>query len=173
MINKISLKYSKEEELNHTRVLLKFPFLMQIQDQNSVRRDQRCALLEEFIRMHISTNIFSKYRHAQLQTNFLESSFRWLHILPPPTPSRNFFFWKKNYLYVYRSASPRSHAILPVVGSGRRRRRKTRGMPGTRKEQGFSRRIPVAHTERQNLIRLALKQPAKKGINAIPISRTD
>lgn len=120
MINKISLKYSKEEELNHTRVLLKFPFLMQIQDQNSVRRDQRCALLEEFIRMHISTNIFSKYRHAQLQTNFLESSFRWLHIFPSPTPSRNFFFWKKNYLYVYRSASPRSHAILPVdpVGGG-------------------------------------------------------
>lgn len=83
-------------------------------------------------------------------------------------------FKKKNCLYVYRSASPRSHAILAVVGSGRRRRRrKTRGMPGTRKEQGFSRRIPVAHTEGQNLIRLALKQPAKKGINAIPISRAD
>ncbi|KAK1136026.1 hypothetical protein K0M31_000595 [Melipona bicolor] len=35
---------------------------------------------------------------------------------------------------------------------------------------GFSRRIPVAHTERQNLIRLTRKQPAKKGINAIPLA---
>lgn len=171
MINKISLKYSKEEELNHTRVLLKFPFLMQIQDQNSVRRDQRCALLEEFIRMHISTNIFSKYRHAQLQTNFLESSSRWLHILPPPSVEKLLLLKKELLIRVSIGLAEISRD--PPRGSGRRRRRKTRGMPGTRKEQGFSRRIPVAHTERQNLIRLALKQPAKKGINAIPISRTD
>lgn len=152
------------------RVLLKFPFLVQIQEQNykTINEDQ-CALLEESIYRQIySANIGMR----RFQTNFLEFSFRSLHILSPHSV-KNFSFWKKNYLYVYRSASPRSHAILPVVGSGRRRRRKTRGMPGTRKEQGFSRRIPVAHTERQNLIRLALKQPAKKGINAIPISRTD
>lgn len=148
------------------RILLKFPFLVQIQEQNykTINEDQ-CALLEESIYRQISAcaafkPISSNSPFARC-TSFL------------PTPWKNFSFWKKNYLYVYRSASPRSHAILPVVGSGRRRRRKTRGMPGTRKEQGFSRRIPVAHTERQNLIRLALKQPAKKGINAIPISRTD
>ena len=33
MINKLHIYY-KEDELNHMRVLLKFPFLIQIQDQN-------------------------------------------------------------------------------------------------------------------------------------------
>lgn len=92
-------------------------------------------------------------------------------ILPPPCSLKNFFLKKTTYTLLIDR--PRRDLTRSLVGSGPRRRRKTRGMPATRKEQGFSRRIPVAHTERQNLIRLALKQPAKKGINAIPISRTD
>lgn len=151
------------------RVLLKFPFLVQIQEQNykTINEDQ-CALLEESIYRQIySANIGMR----RFQTNFLEFSFRSLHILSPHSVEELLLLKKELLIRVSIGLAKISRD--PVVGSGRRRRRKTRGMPGTRKEQGFSRRIPVAHTERQNLIRLALKQPAKKGINAIPISRTD
>lgn len=151
------------------RILLKFPFLVQIQKQNykTINEDQ-CALLEESIYRQIySANIGMR----RFQTNFLEFSFRSLHILSPHSVEELLLLKKELLIRVSIGLAEISRD--PVVGSGRRRRRKTRGMPGTRKEQGFSRRIPVAHTERQNLIRLALKQPAKKGINAIPISRTD
>lgn len=151
------------------RILLKFPFLVQIQEQNykTINEDQ-CALLEESIYRQIySANIGMR----RFQTNFLEFSFRSLHILSPHSVEELLLLKKELLIRVSIGLAEISRD--PVVGSGRRRRRKTRGMPGTRKEQGFSRRIPVAHTERQNLIRLALKQPAKKGINAIPISRTD
>lgn len=150
------------------RILLKFPFLVQIQEQNykTINEDQ-CALLEESIYRQIySANIGMR----RFQTNFLEFSFR-LHILSLHSVEELLLLKKELLIRVSIGLAEISRD--PVVGSGRRRRRKTRGMPGTRKEQGFSRRIPVAHTERQNLIRLALKQPAKKGINAIPISRTD
>lgn len=63
------------------RILLKFPFLVQIQEQNykTINEDQ-CALLEESIYRQIySANIGMR----RFQTNFLEFSFRSLHILSP------------------------------------------------------------------------------------------
>lgn len=58
MINKISLKYSKEEELNHTRVLLKFPFLntntrSKLSEKRSemrfIRRIHKNAYIDKYI----------------------------------------------------------------------------------------------------------------------------
>lgn len=166
MINKISVKRTiKRKLIKSYESIIKISF-----SRTNTRAKRRSVRLIR--RIHISTNIFCKYRHAPLSNQFPRILLSLVaHPFSPlrgrTSPS------EKRTTYTCIDRPRRDLAILPVVGSGRRRRRKTRGMPGTRKEQGFSRRIPVAHTERQNLIRLALKQPAKKGINAIPISRTD
>lgn len=62
------------------RILLKFPFLVQIQEQNykTINEDQ-CLLEESIYRQIYSANIGMR----RFQTNFLEFSFRSLHILSP------------------------------------------------------------------------------------------
>lgn len=100
------------------RILLKFPFLVQIQEQNykTINEDQ-CALLEESIYRQIySANIGMR----RFQTNFLEFSFRSLHILSPHSVEELLLLKKELLIRIDRPRRDltRSFPWLDPVGGG-------------------------------------------------------